>query len=141
MYNAICVRGQGCELCQDVGQLHGHMRSIQVCRFIFDHFPFCDAWQWVFLATSMCQRADPRCQWTAHVYTESCRITTCRLQGATIAIPSRSGSQTNKNLKEFNNSTTCKWRATMVEQWPNHCHISPPSMHALAPGQWLLAYD
>ena len=131
-------------MCEDVWQLHGNMHSIQMVEersSIFDHFPFCVAWQWIFLATSMCQRADPRCQWTAHVYTESCRITTCRVQGATIAIPSRFGSQTTTNLKEFNNSTTCKWRAIMLEQWPNHCHISPPSMHALVPGQRLIACD
>ena len=70
--------GQECELCQDVGQLRENMHSIQIVeerRSIFDHFPFCDAWQWIFLAASMYQRADPRCQWTAHVYTESCRIT------------------------------------------------------------------
>ena len=84
-----------------------NVHSIQVCRRKELHLrplSFCDIWQWIFLAISMCQQADPNCQWTALACTESGRTTTCRLQGATIAIPSRSGSHTKKYIKH--NSTT-----------------------------------
>ena len=87
-------------------------KFVEERSFIFGHFPFCDAWQWIFLATSMCQQADPKCQWTAHACTESCRTTTCRLQGATIATPSKSGSQTKSK-----NSSTTVLLLSGVQQW------------------------
>ena len=76
------------------------------------------------------------CQWSAHV----CKygiLPDNSLQVATIAIPSRSGSQTEiKKIiqRQYYLQVACN------NVW-NHFPISPPSMHALVPGQWLLAYD
>ena len=95
-------------------------KFVEERSFIFGHFPFCDAWQWIFLATSMCQQADPRCQWTAHACTESCRTTTCRLQGATIATPSKSGSQTKSKIiqQQYYLQVACNNGGTMAEPLP-----------------------
>ena len=46
-----------------------NMHSIQIIEersSIFDHFLFCDALQWIYLATSMCQQADQHMPMVCH---------------------------------------------------------------------------
>ena len=120
-----------------VGECQTTTRIIEDRSSIFDRYFFCDAWRWIYLATSMCQQADQHMPMPGHciyeilpdVFTlcnficggislDGSHIHTveawcpwvqlsrplrlsCRLQGATIAIPSKSGSHTRNLLKRF----------------------------------------
>ena len=158
-----------------VGECQTTTRIIEEGSSIFDHSFFCDAWQWIYLATSMCQQADQQLPMVGHCIYEIlldaftlCNLICggmsldgshvrtieawcqwvqlsrplrlyCRLQGATIAIPSKSGSYT----KTYNmNSTTTLPAGGYNEDGPVSLSCRPACMSLyLAIGYLLMTED